>query len=447
MGKRPLIFCQYWMDLAILDQAKKIGEMGKIIFIASFSEPEFVFEQLAIIYALPKYEVKSLKVIFTDFPEEEEYYSNEFGIVRRRETICRMLSVTPRTVSGRVKFYQATGDLQKLKEIKPHDYPLINYKIFTNPPKDRKTVCFYHPLRKAMAEELKKGSDYPFEIGKICRDDEKAGEWVSQAILDDDKVVGRDVVYLAAFHNLRSFIEEMEVIYHLASCQIRSFKVIVPFYPVGTMERVEEEGQIATAKTMARILSAIPMIEDVENEEKIPANIYVFDIHALQGWFYFGDEVNVVLKTAVPLLLSKIKRLKNVSIVFPDDGAYKRFGKMFPNYPKIICNKMRVRDERIVDIKEGDPKGKCCVIVDDLIQTGGTVIECRSALIGAGANKVSAFAPHGVFPERSWKKFTPDLFKRVWITDSCAPTAKILEGVAPFKVKSIVPLVQEILNE
>lgn len=69
---------------------------------------------------------------------------------------------------------------------------------------------------------------------------------------------------------------------------------------------------------------------------------------------------------------------------------------------------MREGKNRIVKLKEGDPAGKHVVIVDDLVQSGSTLIECQKVLAARGASRVSAFATHGVFPNRSWKRFTHD---------------------------------------
>lgn len=52
---------------------------------------------------------------------------------------------------------------------------------------------------------------------------------------------------------------------------------------------------------------------------------------------------------------------------------------------QVICTKVRDGDKRIVQIKEGDPKGRHVVIVDDLVQSGGTLIECHAVLAKAGA--------------------------------------------------------------
>ncbi|KKP84125.1 MAG: ribose-phosphate pyrophosphokinase 3, chloroplastic [Candidatus Moranbacteria bacterium GW2011_GWF1_35_5] len=152
--------------------------------------------------------------------------------------------------------------------------------------------------------------------------------------------------------------------------------------------------------------------------------------------------------SAIPLLKERIKSIENLAIAFPDDGAYKRFGKMFPEYPHIICNKVRMSDgEKIVTIKEGAVEGKHVIIIDDLVQTGGTLLECREVLLHSGAKEVSAYATHGVFPKDSWKNFLPNLFSHIWITDSCPDTIKKISAEKEFEILSLAPSIAEIIKD
>jgi len=74
---------------------------------------------------------------------------------------------------------------------------------------------------------------------------------------------------------------------------------------------------------------------------------------------------------------------------------------------QVVCTKVREGKNRIVKLKEGDPAGKHVVIVTTL-QSGSTLIRCQKVLAAEGGQRVSAFATHGVFPNRSWKRFVHD---------------------------------------
>jgi phosphoribosylpyrophosphate synthetase len=117
------------------------------------------------------------------------------------------------------------------------------------------------------------------------------------------------------------------------------------------MERIQIQGEIATAYSLAQMLSAIPLTRTG------PSEIVIFDIHALQNQFYFSSNIIVRLESTVDLLFNELKIQENekYAIAFPDDGAHKRFGHLFDgkNYPILICSKIREGDKRITTIKEG----------------------------------------------------------------------------------------------
>ncbi|URE35083.1 Phosphoribosyl transferase domain [Musa troglodytarum] len=252
---------------------------------------------------------------------------------------------------------------------------------------------------------------------------------------------GQHVAFLASFSSPGVIFEQISAIFALPKLFISSFTLVLPFFPTGSFERMEEEGDVATAFTMARILSMIP------KSRGGPTSIVIYDIHALQERFYFGDDVLPCFETGIPLLLQRLHELPdadNITIAFPDDGAWKRFHKLLMHFPMVVCAKVREGDKRIVRIKEGNPEGRHVVIVDDLVQSGGTLIECQKVLAAHGAGKVSAYVTHGVFPKRSWERFlhnnaegSDHQFAYFWITDSCPLTVKAIANKAPFEVLSL----------
>nr|KJB75416.1 hypothetical protein B456_012G041300 [Gossypium raimondii] len=185
---------------------------------------------------------------------------------------------------------------------------------------------------------------------------------------------GQHVAFLASFSSPAVIFEQLSVIYNLPRLFVASFTLVLPFFPTGSFERMEEEGDVATAFTMARILSNIPISRGG------PTSVVIYDIHALQERFYFGDHVLPLFETGIPLLKQRLHQLSDadkIVVAFPDDGAWKRFHKLLDHFPTVICTKVREGDKRIVQIKEGNPTGCHVVIVDDLVQSGGTLIECQ----------------------------------------------------------------------
>ncbi|MFP4030357.1 MAG: ribose-phosphate diphosphokinase [Desulfococcaceae bacterium] len=249
----------------------------------------------------------------------------------------------------------------------------------------------------------------------------------------------QDVAFLASLDTPAEIFRQLSVIFEIPRLVVRSLTIALPFYPVGTMERVDLEGQVATASSLARMLSLTPFTISG------PAQVVIFDIHALQERFYFTDAVIPRLETAIPLLRERLRDDDEAAIAFPDEGAQKRFGGMFPERHMILCHKIRQGDKRVVTIQEGEPEGRHVVIVDDLVMTGGTLLRCAEALRDAGAERVSAYVTHGVFPENSWEKFLDADFYRFWLTDSCPKTVAAVAEKGPFEVLSLGGVIGEVL--
>ena len=312
-------------------------------------------------------------------------------------------------------------------------------------------VLFYAPemkdLAKKIAAEDVGGSSV--ELGDI--DWRKFPDGFPDLFVNDAYGVrDRHVAFLASFHSPEVIFEQISIIYSLPKMFVASFTLILPFFPTGTSERVEREGEIATAVTLARILSNIPPSRGG------PCSTLIFDIHALQERFYFGDNILPCFESGIPLLLNRLAECPdadNIVIAYPDEGAWKRFHGFFKGMEEVVCTKVRDGSKRQVKLKEGEPAGRHVVVVDDLVQSGGTLIECQKLLARLGAVKVSAYVTHGVFPGESWKRFTVSSggaggqgFTKFFLTDSCPQTAKAVEGIEPFEILSLSRPIAEALH-
>ena len=216
------------------------------------------------------------------------------------------------------------------------------------------------------------------------------GEW------RENKIRGGNILYIASFHNNDATLTQFYALTMLCESFPASMTVLLPFYPTATMERVTEEGTVATANTLAKMLSNLPNVG-------APLRVMVYDLHTLQNRFFFGNCTIATLHTAFPLLIQKMQS-NNCTIdcvAFPDEGAEKRFGcaiyslswvsvaarmtwahlfrhlfkQAFPDMELVTCGKKRDvhnPSARSVVVKDGDARGRNVVVVDDMIQTGGT---------------------------------------------------------------------------
>ena len=304
------------------------------------------------------------------------------------------------------------------------------------------TTLLYCPEMETMARQI--ASQYPdsVRLGEVVWGtfaDGFPNNFVKNAHMLDEV----DVAFLASFDSPASIFNQLSVLYALPSYNNRSLQVFLPFFPVGTMDRADELGGIVTAKTLARMLSAIPSCLERKTE------IIIFDLHSAHVRHFFGDGVAVNLRSCARFF--PVSPSEEVVIVFPDKGAFKRYGSKFPGFSKVICDKDRVEAQRLLAITSGcdglglDRLSAC--IVDDLIQSGETILACQRVLKTAGIKHVSVFAPHGVMPNEAWRKLTPEDFDHVWITDSCPATARAVEDIEPFEVLPLSSLIFHMMEK
>lgn len=267
-------------------------------------------------------------------------------------------------------------------------------------------------------------------------------------IPDLEEVTGRCVVYYADWSTPKERYNDLCFLVAIAETQPSMLRIIIPFSATATMEREVLPGSIATANVDAKLLSALPCSKQV----------VMVDLHTLQNKFFFHNTA-VRLGSVVPALVEKMmveteiirRNFRDPLILFPDDGALKRFGWMFPKLDIGACAKKRSEvvgeeDKRIVVLQ--DPKqvqGRNVIIADDLVRTGGTLIRCAEAAVAAGARQVGCVVPHAVFPEGSHAKFVGKdrAIHRFITTDSVVGAPEKLEGLgedSPFEVVSLSEL-------
>ncbi|XP_021292732.1 ribose-phosphate pyrophosphokinase 4-like [Herrania umbratica] len=353
---------------------------------------------------------------------------------------CQIKSFENQPPNWSVEFLSGTEPIHLIQNSPSSSMSMAAASASDSAVKTVKKVClFYCGETKALAERIAAESD-AIELRSINWRTFEDG-FPNLFIPNAHGIRGQHVAFLASFSSPAVIFEQLSVIYALPKLFISSFTLVLPFFPTGTSERMEDEGDVATAFTLARILSNIP------TSRGGPTSLVTFDIHALQERFYFGDNILPCFESGIPLLKNRLQQLPdsdNISIAFPDDGAWKRFHKQLQHFPTIVCNKVRIGDQRIVRIKEGEAAGRHVVIVDDLVQSGGTLIECQRVLAANGAAKISAYVTHGIFPNRSWQRFERDNgghpengLTYFWITDSCPQTVKAVMSKPPFEILSL----------
>mmetsp|Transcript_20643 Transcript_20643/g.43937 ORF Transcript_20643/g.43937 Transcript_20643/m.43937 type:complete len:405 (+) Transcript_20643:26-1240(+) len=311
-------------------------------------------------------------------------------------------------------------------------------------------LIFYHDSIKNTAEKVLEVMGDQARLSKLQWNHFDDGfpsiliDAQDRSSMEDEDYYG--TCFLVSFHSPEVIFEQLCLLYELPRLRARNLRIILPWFSTATMERVETLGRIATAESLVRMLSCCPL------GPHGPATIVTYDIHWLQEEYYFTrDQVLVELKTAVQLFREVLEETmlespeEDIAIAF--DAADMQIKAKFPDFPYVILEKVRDGDRRIVTIRDGDPAGKHCILVDDLVQSGGTLLEMAAQLRSSGALKISCMSTHGVFAKQSFKKFLGnELIHRFWITDSVPTTAAQVDGKAPFVVLSLAPLIGNYLQ-
>jgi len=173
----------------------------------------------------------------------------------------------------------------------------------------------------------------------------------------------------------------------------------------------------------------------------------MFDLHVaqVQGFFDIpSDNLDVI-----PLFADYIanKKLKDIVVVSPDAGGAARarsFGKVL-NAPIAIIDKRRP-EQNVAQVENviGDVKGKTAFLVDDIIDTAGSITEAANILLKFGAKEAYALATHGVLSNPAIENINKSKIKEVVVTNTIdIPKEKLISKI---KVISIAPLLAETIK-
>ena len=177
--------------------------------------------------------------------------------------------------------------------------------------------------------------------------------------------------------------------------------------------------------------------------------VVTVDLHAgqIQGFF----DIPVDNLFATPIFAKHIKRIiknKNIICVAPDVGGVERaraLGKKLDVGLAIVDKRRPSPGRSQVMNVIGNVKNKICILTDDIIDSGGTIVNAADALVKRGAKEVHVYATHGVFSGDAVKKIKNSKIKNLVITDSIDSSDK-LKKVRNIEVLSISILLAEAIK-
>ncbi len=258
----------------------------------------------------------------------------------------------------------------------------------------------------------------------------------------DENVRGQDVFIIQpTCHPVHEHLMELLIIIdalHRASAE--RITAVIPYYSYARQDRKTRPREPITAKLIANLLV------------KAGANrILTMDLHAgqIQGFF----DIPVDHLEAAPILADyfKAKDLSKAVVVSPDVGGTARARNFagYLNKPIAIIDKYRASDTN-VEIMHivGKVRGKTAIIVDDMIDTAGSIIKGSQAVLDAGAKEVLVCATHPIFAhparERLEKFWQEKLFQEVVVTNTIPVSPE--KQLPCIKVLSVAKLFSEAIK-
>lgn len=202
-------------------------------------------------------------------------------------------------------------------------------------------------------------------------------------------------------------------------------------------------------KTMFNESFGLKMLSNMINSLKVNS-IITFDLHADQTVGFFESNVyNISLAYSLLNELKLISTNKEFTIVAPDAGSAKRISQLanIMNSEMIMINKSRPGHNK-VEITNfiGDPKNKDCIIIDDMIDTGGTVLKTAELLKSNGAKTISVLTTHPIFSNNALNKFE-DAIKNKIIDNMIVSESLIIDDSKLIHKLSLSKIISSIMKK
>lgn len=268
-------------------------------------------------------------------------------------------------------------------------------KIFTgnSNPKLSQQICKYLSLKLADAT-VDKFSDGEIEVQL------------------NENVRGADVFIIQSTHPPAENLFELLLLIDAARrASAKEITAVIPYFGYSRQDKKDAPRVPISSKLIADLIATTG------------ANrVLTIDLHAGQIQGFFNIPVDHLYATPVIVNYFKEKNIKKLVVIAPDVGGAKRaegVAKRMGDLPIAIIDKRRpAPDQAYVTNLVGEVKGKNLLIVDDIISTGGTIVNAVSVLKDKGANDVYCYCTHPVLSGDAKKKIENSKLKKLFVTDT-----------------------------
>lgn len=252
-----------------------------------------------------------------------------------------------------------------------------------------------------------------------------------------DNMRGKDVfvVQSTSFPANDNIMELLVVMDALKRASAKRITAVIPYFGYARQDRKPGPRTPISAKLVANLITAAGA-----------DRVLSLDLHAAQIQGFFDIPVDNLY--AAPVFSRDIDehfQRGNVVVISPDVGGVVRARALAKRIEATlaIIDKRREKpgSSEVMNII-GDIKGKDCIIVDDIVDSAGTLCNAAEALIKEGAKSVSAYITHGVLSGKALERISGSALKELVITDSIKPTEAV-KAVKNIRILPIAPLMAE----
>jgi len=256
----------------------------------------------------------------------------------------------------------------------------------------------------------------------------------------NENIRGKNIFVIQSTSNPANdhLMELLITIDALKRASANTVTAVMPYFGYARQDRKVGPRTPISAKLIADVLTTAGI-----------DRLITIDLHAGQIQGFFNIPVDNLY--AAPVITKDINEnynKKDLVIISPDVGGVVRAR----NIAKRINGDLAIVDKRRdkANVSEvmniiGNIENRDCIIVDDIVDTAGTLCNAASALIDAGAKNVSAYITHGVLSGPAVKRITDSKLKELVITDSIAPTKQI-QNAKNIRILNLAPLIAEAIK-
>ncbi|HZG55807.1 ribose-phosphate diphosphokinase [Paenibacillus sp.] len=296
--------------------------------------------------------------------------------------------------------------------------------------RDPKLKVFTCNSNPRLAQEIAEYIGIPLGVSQTIRFSD--GEIQTRI---DESVRGSDVyVIQSTCAPVNEHLMELLVMVDaLKRASAKSINVVIPYYGYARQDRKARSRDPITAKLVANLI-----------ETAGAHRVISMDLHATQIQGFFDIPVDHLLGVPILGAYFKEKNLQDIVVVSPDHGGVVRARKLadYLNVPLAIIDKRRP-EPNVAEVMNiiGEVKGKTAIVIDDIIDTAGTIMLGANALIKEGVKEVYACCTHAVLSGPAMERLEQSAIREVVITNTIPVTHP--KPCTKLKTLSVAPLMGE----